>query len=313
MTAERAARWARPRSRRRRRSATSAPARSSSSPTQRRPLLLHGDEHAPAGRAPGDRDDHRARPGRVAAARRRGRSPAAAQDDLRHPTAMPSRRASTRRTRTAISCRRPARLRPSRAAAPRARHVRDRRRRRGGRRDHAVLRPDDRQADRARHATATRARPAAPGARAIPRSSASRPTSPFSARLAASGRSRRAELDTGLIERDRARALPQARRDRTDVLAAAAFAELAYEERTARERAQGSGDPVLALAPRRRLAAERRFAPRLPLRGRRERAPGRGCTSAAAGCGSRCKARSMRSRESRSRAERFPSGSMSAC
>ena len=26
-------------------------------------LLLHGDEHPPAGRAPGDRDDHRPRPG----------------------------------------------------------------------------------------------------------------------------------------------------------------------------------------------------------------------------------------------------------
>ena len=36
---------------------------------QRRQLLLHGDEHAPAGRASGDRGDHRARPGRVAAAR----------------------------------------------------------------------------------------------------------------------------------------------------------------------------------------------------------------------------------------------------
>ena len=34
-----------------------------------RRVLLHGDEHPAAGRAPGDRDDHRARPGRVAAAR----------------------------------------------------------------------------------------------------------------------------------------------------------------------------------------------------------------------------------------------------
>ena len=40
----------------------------------RRPLLLHGDEHPAAGRAPGDRDDHRARSRRVAAARRRGRA-----------------------------------------------------------------------------------------------------------------------------------------------------------------------------------------------------------------------------------------------
>ena len=42
----------------------------------RRPLLLHGNEHAPAGRASGHRDDHRPRPGRMAAAR--GRRPAAA-------------------------------------------------------------------------------------------------------------------------------------------------------------------------------------------------------------------------------------------
>ena len=44
-----------------------------------RPLLLHGDEHAAAGRASGHRDDHRARPGRVAAARRRRRAAAAAR------------------------------------------------------------------------------------------------------------------------------------------------------------------------------------------------------------------------------------------
>ena len=37
-----------------------------------RHLLLHGDEHPPAGRASGDRDDHRPGPGRMAA-RRRGR------------------------------------------------------------------------------------------------------------------------------------------------------------------------------------------------------------------------------------------------
>ena len=46
--------WARPRSRRRARSATSAPARSSSC-SSRRQVLVHGDEHAAAGRASGDR------------------------------------------------------------------------------------------------------------------------------------------------------------------------------------------------------------------------------------------------------------------
>ena len=37
-------------------------------------VLLHGDEHPAAGRAPGHRDGHRARPGRVAAADRRRRA-----------------------------------------------------------------------------------------------------------------------------------------------------------------------------------------------------------------------------------------------
>ena len=40
-------------------------------------VLFHGDEHAPAGRASGDRDDHRSRPGGVAVARRRRRAAAA--------------------------------------------------------------------------------------------------------------------------------------------------------------------------------------------------------------------------------------------
>src|SRR5207247_2077765 len=42
-----------------------------------RALLLHGDEYAPAGRAPGHRDDYRARPGRVATEGRGGRETAA--------------------------------------------------------------------------------------------------------------------------------------------------------------------------------------------------------------------------------------------
>ena len=56
-----------------------APARSSSSLDAGGQLLLHGDEHAPAGRASGDRDDHRPRPGRMAAARRGRRAAAAAR------------------------------------------------------------------------------------------------------------------------------------------------------------------------------------------------------------------------------------------
>jgi 3-methylcrotonyl-CoA carboxylase alpha subunit len=65
----------------------------------------------------------------------------------------------------------------------------------------------------------------------------------FLRRVAASRAFSRAELDTGLIERNRHEIFASRDEVGTDVLAAAAFAELAYEERTARERAQSSGDP----------------------------------------------------------------------
>ena len=72
------ARWARPPSRPRAPSATSARARSSSSSPRDRPgrVLLHGDEHPAAGRAPGHRAGHRPRPGGAAAAGRRRRAAA---------------------------------------------------------------------------------------------------------------------------------------------------------------------------------------------------------------------------------------------
>ena len=65
----------------------------------------------------------------------------------------------------------------------------------------------------------------------------------FLRRVAASRAFSRAELDTGLIERNRDEIFPERDEIGTDVLAAAAFAELAYEQRIARERAQTSGDP----------------------------------------------------------------------
>jgi 3-methylcrotonyl-CoA carboxylase alpha subunit len=51
------------------------------------------------------------------------------------------------------------------------------------------------------------------------------------------------EFDTGLIERHRDELLPKPASPGNDLLAVAAFAELAEEERAARERALGSGDP----------------------------------------------------------------------
>ena len=72
---------------------------------------------------PGDRDDHRPRPGRVAAARRFGRAAAAAHRHSWRSTATRSRRASTPRIPIAASCRRPASWSTSRRR-PRATAVR---------------------------------------------------------------------------------------------------------------------------------------------------------------------------------------------
>ena len=78
---------------------------------ERRPaLLLHGDEHAAAGRAPGDRSDHRPRPGRVAAARGLGRAAAAAAARTAHPRPRDRSAHLRREPRRAI----PARDRPAR-------------------------------------------------------------------------------------------------------------------------------------------------------------------------------------------------------
>jgi 3-methylcrotonyl-CoA carboxylase alpha subunit len=65
----------------------------------------------------------------------------------------------------------------------------------------------------------------------------------FLRRVAACGAFSRAELDTGLIERNRQEIFAKRDEIGTDALAAAVFAELADEERTARERARASGDP----------------------------------------------------------------------
>jgi 3-methylcrotonyl-CoA carboxylase alpha subunit len=65
----------------------------------------------------------------------------------------------------------------------------------------------------------------------------------FLRRIAASKSFGGAELDTGLIERNRAELLPEASPVGTEALAAAAFAELAEEEHDARRRAAASGDP----------------------------------------------------------------------
>ena len=72
-------------------------------------VLLPRDEHAPPGRAPGHRGGHRARPRRRPARdrRRARRWPSSACERRRPRTATRSRRASTPRTPSPASCRRP--------------------------------------------------------------------------------------------------------------------------------------------------------------------------------------------------------------
>ena len=95
-----------------------APAPSSSSADsaaglQLRRLLVHGDEHAPAGRASGHRGGHRPRPRRMAVPHRRRRAPCAAPGRRAARPATPSRRASMRRIPIAAFCRRRAASRRS--------------------------------------------------------------------------------------------------------------------------------------------------------------------------------------------------------
>ena len=132
----------------------------------RRPrVLFPRDEHAPAGRASGHRDDHRARSRRVAVARGGGRAAAARAGRRSAATGTRSRRGCTPRTRSAASCRPPAgcaacvfRRRCSTCASTAACSEGDEVTR--------ALRPDDRQGDRLGAGPDRRARPAARGARA---------------------------------------------------------------------------------------------------------------------------------------------------
>ena len=69
-------------------------------PLRGRRVLFHRDEHAPPGRAPGHRDDHRARPRHRADPDRRRRAAVAHARRTCASTATPSSAASTPRTRT---------------------------------------------------------------------------------------------------------------------------------------------------------------------------------------------------------------------
>ena len=88
-------------------------------PRRRRPLLLPRNEHAPAGRASRDGDDHRARSGARPDRDRRRPRRCRSRRARSSSTATPSNAASARRIPSTTSCRRPARSTIS--ASPRRR------------------------------------------------------------------------------------------------------------------------------------------------------------------------------------------------
>ena len=243
MTRERRARaWAARRSRPRARSATSAPARSSSSSAGRRRLLLHGDEHPAAGRAPGDRDDHRPGPGRVAAARRRRRAAAA------------RRRSSSRIDGHAIEARLYAED-PDRDFLPVDRPAactwRRRRRTTHVRIDTGVEQGDEITPyydpmiaklivwDRDRELALARMRQALSR---VPTSPAWRATSSSSRRLVSTPAFVSADLDTALIEREEALLFPGRAEVPEEAWLLAALAELQREARAAERAAAAAPD-----------------------------------------------------------------------
>ena len=135
-------------------------------PAGRAALRVPRGQHPPAGRAPGHRADHRARPRQAAAARRRGRPAggrAAADRGLRH-RGPPQRRGPAAGVRPGAGHHRDRSTLPVGPGHPR------RHRRRRGRRDPARVRLDDRQGHRPRPRPRRGAGPPAPGAVADSRS-----------------------------------------------------------------------------------------------------------------------------------------------
>ena len=145
-----------------------------------RRLLLHGDEHPAAGRAPGDGDGHRPRPGGMAAARRGGRAAAAGRGPPRPPRPRHRGAGLRRGPGAGLPARGRHALPPAPAAGgagPGARGHRGR----AGRPDHPELRPDDRQADRLGRGPPRRGTAAGGGAGRIRGGRRDRPTSACSA------------------------------------------------------------------------------------------------------------------------------------
>ena len=222
--------------------------------TAGRRLLLHGDEHAAAGRAPGHRDDHRPRPGRVAVARGQRRAAAAAPGATRDQRPRDGGAHLRRGSGPWL----PAVHRPPGAlgAAARDRSRARGHRRRTGRRDHTALRPDDRQADRLGLGSPPGAGPHAAGAGAVPgrrRVEQRRlPGAPGCRAVVRQCRPRHRP------DRARAGAAVPARRGRAGGrLAARGAGRAVARAAPGREEGGAIGGTALALARARRLAPER--------------------------------------------------------
>ena len=181
-------------------------------------LLLHGDEHPPAGRAPGHRAGHRPRPGRVAAPGRGGR--AAAVRPGRHPAHRPRRRGPRLRRgpRPWVPAHRRPRPRAARAGRPR---------RPGGlgpangHRRRLRLRPHARPRSSPTRPPGRRRSAASTGRWPRPACSACRPTSPSCAVCWPTPTFARGRLDTSLLDRIAAEYTPADAPDAAFLAAAA--------------------------------------------------------------------------------------------
>ena len=203
-----------------------------------------------------------------------------AQDQLHDHAAMRSRPASAPRTPTAASCPPPARWTccagRRMSSSNGGRCARGCRRRRG-RRDQPVLRLDDRQVDRARRRPRAGAGAARRGAGATRISSACNTNVAFLRRVVASESFATADLDTALIERERAALFDQPPLA-LEIAAAGVVANALADEAAVR-----GGRPLVA--PRRLAAARRRAAPFRHRACRRAARGGAGAACTTAPCG----------------------------
>ena len=171
-------------------------------------LVLHRDEHAPAGRASRDGGDHRASTSWSGSCGWRPARSCRWRSADRTCRAMPSRRGSTPRTRPRASCRRSGASSRSRRRSLRA--CASTRACESGSVDFAVLQFDDRQADRAAVPIARRRSRGSRGRWRSAIVAGPKTNAAFLHALITHPAFERAEMDTGLIGRELASLAPHA-------------------------------------------------------------------------------------------------------